>query len=150
MGRRLSVGLDEFTTRVNDPTGRLVARALAQASRRQSRQLPELLSELARRARDRANLQLRITPGHVKIRTNARIIVGFTLAMAAGMVVFNRAFLTPYDTFLGQVVLAGVGGIFAAGFLALTRLARAGTDPRAEKAIPQPSPVSGTPIGGGS
>jgi tight adherence protein B len=125
-GRRLSVALEEFTARIDDPTGRLVARALAQASRRQSRQLPELLSELARRARERANLQLRIAPGHAKIRTNARIIVAFTLAMAAGMVVFNREFLRPYDSPLGQLVLLAVGIIFAAGFVALTGLARTG------------------------
>jgi Flp pilus assembly protein TadB len=90
-----------------------------------------LLSELARRARERANLQLRIAPGHAKIRTNARIIVGFTLAMAAGMVVFNRPFLRPYDSPLGQLVLLAVGIIFAAGFVALSRLARSGTDPHA-------------------
>jgi len=125
-GRRLSLALDEFTARIEDPTGRLVSRALAQASRRQSRQLPELLSELARRARERANLQLRIAPGHARIRTNARIIVVFTLTMAAGMVVFNRAFLRPYDTPLGQAVLLVVGLIFAAGFAALSRMARAG------------------------
>jgi tight adherence protein B len=129
LGRRLSVALDEFTARVDDPTGRLVARALAQASRRQSRQLPELLSELARRARDRANLQLRIAPGHAKIRTNARIIVGFTLAMAAGMVVFNRQFLRPYDSSLGQLVLLAVGIIFSGGFVGLSRLARSGLEP---------------------
>jgi Flp pilus assembly protein TadB len=122
--------LEEFTARINDPTGRLVARALAQASQRQSRQLPELLSELARRARERANLQLRIAPGHAKIRTNARIIVAFTLAMAAGMVVFNREFLRPYDSPLGQLVLLAVGIIFAAGFVGLSRLARTGENPR--------------------
>jgi Flp pilus assembly protein TadB len=127
LGRRLSLALEDFTARIDDPTGRLVARALTQASRRQSRQLPELLSELARRARERANLQLRIAPGHAKIRTNAKIVVAFTLAMAAGMVVFNRPFLRPYDTPLGQLVLLAVGVIFAAGFVGLSRLARAGT-----------------------
>jgi Flp pilus assembly protein TadB len=127
LGRRLSLALEDFTARIDDPTGRLVARALTQASRRQSRQLPELLSELARRARERANLQLRIAPGHAKIRTNAKIVVAFTLAMAAGMVVFNRPFLRPYDTPLGQLVLLAVGIIFAAGFVGLSRLARAGS-----------------------
>lgn len=141
LGRRLNVALEEFAARIDDPTGRLVARALSQASRRQSRQLPELLSELARRARDRANLQLRIAPGHAKIRTNARIIVGFTLAMAAGMVVFNRPFLRPYDTPLGQLVLLAVGVIFATGFVALSRLARAGTEPPRSAAPGRTTPV---------
>jgi Flp pilus assembly protein TadB len=136
LGRRLTLALEEFGAQIDDPTGRLVARALLQASRRQSRQLPELLSELARRARERANLQLRIAPGHAKIRTNARIIVGFTLTMAAGMVVFNRNFLRPYDTALGQLVLLAVGVIFAAGFVGLSRLARTG----------MPAPAHRSPI----
>ena len=140
LGRRLPAALEEFTTRVDDPTGRLVARALSQASRRQSRQLPELLSELARRARERANLHLRIAPGHAKIRTNARIIVGFTLAMAGGMVVFNRPFLRPYDSPLGQLALLAVGVIFATGFVALSRLARSGTASYASVPGP-PTPV---------
>lgn len=143
LGRRLSVALEEFTARIDDPTGQLVARALAQASRRQSRQLPELLSELGRRARDRANLQLRIAPGHARIRTNARIIVAFTLAMAAGMVVFNREFLRPYDTPLGQLVLLAVGVIFSGGFVGLSRLARSGLDPA-------PTTVAPPPASGGS
>jgi tight adherence protein B len=128
-GRRLSAALEEFTAAIDDPTGRLIGRALTQAARRQSRQLPELLSELARRARERANLQLRIAPGHARIRTNARVITAFTLAMAAGMVVFDRDFLRPYDAPLGQAVLLAIGIIFATGFAGLSRLARTGLRP---------------------
>jgi tight adherence protein B len=128
-GRRLSAALEEFTAAIDDPTGRLIGRALTQAARRQSRQLPELLSELARRARERANLQLRIAPGHARIRTNARVITAFTLAMAAGMVVFDRDFLRPYDAPLGQAVLLAIGIIFAIGFAGLSRLARTGLRP---------------------
>ena len=129
LGTRLPVALAELRDRLDDPTGQLVARALLQASQRQSRQLAQLLSELAARARARANLRLRVAPGHARVRTNARIIVVFTLAMAAGLVVFNRPFLQPYNTVLGQLVLLLVGGVFAAAFLGITRLARTGLDP---------------------
>jgi tight adherence protein B len=128
LGTRLPVALAELRGRIDDPTGRLVVRALLQASQRQSRQLAELLSEMARRAREQANLRLRIAPGHAKIRTNARIIVAFTVAMAVGLVVFNRKFLAPYDDLAGQLVLIVVGVIFAAGFLGIARLARVGLD----------------------
>jgi len=130
LGTRLPVALTELRERIDDPTGRLVIRALLQASQRQSRQLSELLSEMARRARERANLRLRIAPGHAKIRTNARIIVAFTLSMAAGLVVFNRQFLAPYDDLTGQLVLIVVGLVFGAGFLGIARLARIGLDTR--------------------
>jgi tight adherence protein B len=128
LSTRLPVALAELRDRIDDPTGRLVVRALWQASKRQSRQLAELLSELARRARERANLRLRIAPGHAKIRTNARIIVAFTLAMAGGLVLFNRKFLAPYDDLTGQLVLIVVGMVFGVGFLGIARLARVGLD----------------------
>jgi Flp pilus assembly protein TadB len=128
LGTRLPVALAELRDRLDDPTGQLVARALLQASQRQSRQLAQLLSELAARARARANLRLRVAPGHARVRTNARIIVVFTLAMAAGLVIFNRPFLQPYNTLLGQLVLLLVGGVFAAAFVGITRLARTGLD----------------------
>jgi tight adherence protein B len=126
LGQRLPVALTELRERIDDPTGRLVVRALLQASQRQSRQLSELLSELASRARARANLRLKIAPGHAKIRTNARIITGFTLAMAAGLIVLNPTFLRPYDSLAGQLALLVVGAVFAAGFLGIARLAKVG------------------------
>jgi Flp pilus assembly protein TadB len=130
LGTRLPAALTVLRDRLEDPTGQLVARALSQASQHQSRQLAQLLSELATRARARANLRLRVGSGHARVRTNARIIIGFTLAMAAGLVVFNRPFLDPYNTALGQLVLLLVGAVFAAGITGITRLARTGLDPR--------------------
>jgi Flp pilus assembly protein TadB len=126
LGTRLPVALAELRERIDDPTGQLVVRALLQAAQRQSRQLSALLSELAGRARARANLRLRVAPGHARIRTNARIIVAFTLAMALGLVLLNRPFLAPYQTVTGQLVLVVVGLVFAAGFAGISRLARVG------------------------
>lgn len=126
LGQRLPTALGVLQDRMDDPTGRLVVRALMQASQRQSRQLSELLTELASRARARANVRMRIAPGHARIRTNARIITGFTLAMAAGLILINPAFLEPYNSFAGQIVLLFVGAVFAAGFAGITRLAKVG------------------------
>ena len=128
LGHRLPVALNALRDRLDDRTGRLVVRALLQASQRQSRDLAKLLTELASRARARANLRLKIAPGHAKIRTNARIITGFTLVMAAGLIVLNPGFLRPYDSLAGQLVLVVVGAVFAAGFLGIARLAKVGLD----------------------
>jgi len=128
LGHRLPVALNALRDRLDDRTGRLVVRALLQASQRQSRDLAKLLTELASRARARANLRLKIAPGHAKIRTNARIITGFTLAMAAGLIILNPGFLRPYDSLAGQLVLVVVGAVFAAGFLGIARLAKVGLD----------------------
>jgi tight adherence protein B len=127
LGHRLPVALAELRSRLDDRTGRLVVRALIQASTRQSRQLADLLTELASRARARATLRLKIAPGHAKIRTNARVITAFTIVMAVGLIVFNPSFLAPYRSLAGQLTLLVVGAIFAVGFLGIARLARIGT-----------------------
>ncbi|MFI1996820.1 type II secretion system F family protein [Actinoplanes sp. NPDC020271] len=127
LGHRLPVALAELRARLDDRTGRLVVRALVQASTRQSRQLADLLTELASRARARATLRLKIAPGHAKIRTNARVITAFTIVMAVGLIVFNPSFLAPYRSIAGQLTLLVVGAIFAVGFLGIARLARIGT-----------------------
>ncbi|GAA0447890.1 hypothetical protein Aca07nite_73470 [Actinoplanes capillaceus] len=126
LGHRLPIALTDLRARLHDRTGRLVVRALIQASSRQSRQLADLLTELASRARARATLRLKIAPGHAKIRTNARVITGFTILMAGGLIVFNPVFLAPYRSFGGQLTLLLVGAVFAVGFLGIARLARVG------------------------
>ncbi|MEV4702171.1 type II secretion system F family protein [Actinoplanes sp. NPDC049316] len=126
LGHRLPIALAELRTRLNDRTGRLVVRALIQASTRQSRQLADLLTELATRARARATLRLKIAPGHAKIRTNARVITAFTIVMAVGLILFNPTYLAPYRSLAGQLTLVLVGAIFAVGFLGIARLARIG------------------------
>jgi hypothetical protein len=50
--------------------------------------------------------------------------VGTTLSFAGGLIVLNPAFLSPYDTATGQLVLLLVGGLFTAGFAWLHRMSR--------------------------
>jgi tight adherence protein B len=47
-----------------------------------------------------------------------------TLGVIAVLLVFDRPFLAPYGTGLGQLALLGVGAIFAGGFAGLARLGR--------------------------
>jgi len=44
--------------------------------------------------------------------------------MAAGLILLNRAYLAPYDTPAGQLVLFIVCGIFTAGFFLLRSLSQ--------------------------
>ena len=119
---RLASALEAFADEVADPTCDLVVTALVLASRRQARRLGELLGALAHAARDEATMRLRVEAGRARVRTSARVVVAVTLAMAAGLVVANRGYLAPYDAALGQLVLAAVGGLFAAAFWWLARI----------------------------
>jgi len=121
---RLVPALHDFADELADPTADLVVAALVLASQRQARRLGELLGALARAARDDATMRLRVEAGRARTRTSVRVVVGVTLAMAAGLVAFNRGYLAPYDSAFGQLVLAGVGALFATAFWWLARMAR--------------------------
>ena len=123
-GTRLAPALHAFADELDDPTADLVVAALVLSSQRQARRVGELLGALARAARDDATMRLRVEAGRARTRTSVRVVVGVTLAMAAGLVVLNRGYLASYDSAFGQLILAGVGGVFAAAFWWLARMAR--------------------------
>jgi hypothetical protein len=129
-GVRLVPALHAFADDLADPTADLVVAALVLASQRQARRVGELLGALARAARDDATMRLRVEAGRARTRTSVRVVVSVTVAMAAGLVVLNRGYLAPYDTAFGQLVLAGVGGLFGAAFWWLARMARVETPQR--------------------
>ncbi|MGH9014014.1 MAG: type II secretion system F family protein [Acidimicrobiia bacterium] len=130
LARRLEVdqlvpSLRELADDLRDPTGDLVVSALMLAAERQARDLGGLLGSLAASARQRAAMQLRVEAGRARTRSAVQIITVFTLAFAAGMVLLNRGYLKPYDSPLGQVVLALVGGCFGASIALMERMTRA-------------------------
>lgn len=130
LARRLEVdqlvpSLRELAERLRDPTGDLVVSALMLAAERQARDLGGLLGSLAASARQRAAMHLRVEAGRARTRSAVQIITAFTLAFAAGMIVFNRGYLEPYDSALGQAVLALVGGCFAGSLALMERMTRA-------------------------
>ncbi len=123
-GYRLPAALRAFADDLADATGDLVVTALVMAAERHGRNLTELLTDLATAAREQAALRLRVATGRARVRTTVRVVVGFTLAMAAGLVVFDRAYLHPYDSALGQAMLVVVGAVFATAFVWLQKMAR--------------------------
>lgn len=123
-GARLPDALRAFSANLADPVGETVIAALLLASREGAGRLAEPLSLLAVAAREEVAAQRRVEKSRAKATTDARLIIMVTLAMAAGLVVFNRGYLHPYDSATGQAVLAIVGGLFAIGFRWLHKLAQ--------------------------
>ncbi len=129
-GVRLPHALRDFAVNLADPVGDTVAASLLLASTQGAGRLAEPLSLLASAAREEVAAQRRVEKGRAKAATDARMIIGTTLAMAVGLVVFNRGYLRPYDSLAGQVVLAVVGALFAVGFRWLHTLAQQRELPR--------------------
>lgn len=123
-GERLAPSLRRLADQLADPTADLVISALVLASEKQARQLAELLGELAAETREQVSMRLRVEAGRARTRTSVRLIVGVTLAFAAGLVVLNRGYLAAFDSAVGQLVLAVVGGLFTVAFWWLRRMAQ--------------------------
>lgn len=129
-GARLDLALRGFAADLADPVGDTIVAALVLASTDGAARLAEPLTLLAAAAREEVAAQRRVERGRAKATTDAQLIIATTIVMAVGLVVFNRGFLRPYDTVAGQVILAGVGGLFAIGFRWLHQLARQERAPR--------------------
>ncbi|MFE6385278.1 type II secretion system F family protein [Nocardiopsis dassonvillei] len=132
--------LREFAVRVQVPTADLVVAALSSAASRHAADLGALLSSLAQAAREQAAMLVRIAATRARVRTSARIIAATTLALAVGLALVNADYLAPYDTGTGQLVLAGIGALWAVGLVWLARLTRTSLGPRVlarEKAEPE-------------
>jgi tight adherence protein B len=122
-GDRLAPSLRHLARQLADPTADLVISSLVLAAEKQARQLAELLGELAAETREQVSMRLRVEAGRARTRTSVRLIIGVTLAFAAGLVVLNRSYLAAFDSAAGQLVLALVGGLFAVAFWWLRRMA---------------------------
>lgn len=122
-GQRLAPALRALARELDDPAADLVLAVLVLAAEHQARQLGGLLGSLAATARGQAAMRMRVETGRARIRTSVRVVVATTLAFAAGVVVFNRAYLDVYNSATGQIVLLGIGILFAAGFAWLARIA---------------------------
>ncbi|RAS58986.1 Flp pilus assembly protein TadB [Lentzea atacamensis] len=123
-GERLAVALRRLGDELRDPTADLVIAALVLCSQHQARHLAELLGELGAEAREQASMRMRIEAGRRQTRTSVRVIVITTIAFAGGLIALNRAYLDPFDSVQGQLVLTVVGSLFGIAFTWLARIAR--------------------------
>lgn len=123
-GDRLVLCLQRLASDLADPTADLVIAALILSSEHQARQLAGLLSQLAATAREQVAMRQRVEVSRARARTTVRAVVIVTFVFAGGLILLNPGFLAPYHSPGGQLVLAGIAGIFAVSIGWLRRLAR--------------------------
>jgi hypothetical protein len=126
-----------FADEIAHPLADTVVAALVLAAERQGR-LADVLTEVARSARQTATMRLRIEAIRARTYVTARLIVFITVGMGAGLVVLRREYLAPFDTFAGQLVVALIGGVFLSAGVMLARLARPTEPPRLLARADQP------------
>ncbi|HEX9888552.1 MAG TPA: type II secretion system F family protein [Nitriliruptorales bacterium] len=129
-GDRLAKSLRDLADELANPAADLVVAALVTAAQREARGLTSLLDALARSTRAQAEMRLRVDASRARLRTAVRVVVGTLGLFAAGLIAFNPAYLEPYGTVEGQLVLLLVAAIFVAGFGLMQRMARIRTPAR--------------------
>ena len=110
---------------MDDPSADLVIAALILNVRRRGDRLAEVLTGLARAARDELDLRRRVSAGRAELRRGVQIVVAVTVTFALFLAVFGGDYIAPYDSPAGQVALLVVIGIFVAGFAWMRRLSGA-------------------------
>ena len=115
---------------LDDAAADLVIAALILNAKLRGPGLRDVLSALAASAREEVEVRQRVIAGRAGTRRSVQIIVAVVAVFMVGMALFNRSFVAPYGTFLGEVVLAVVVGLFAIGFFWLRRLAKVETPAR--------------------
>ncbi|MGC7093959.1 type II secretion system F family protein [Amycolatopsis lurida] len=112
--RGLESALRAFAEDVGDEAADEVAMALILRARAGGRGLVGILDAKATALEREVVARRDIEADRAKPRTDVRAILGITTVLLAGLMFFAHEFLTPFDDALGQLVMAGIGGLLAA------------------------------------
>jgi len=144
----LAVALQRLADDLDDPSADLVVAALILNARLRGPGLRQVLTSLSEAARAELDMRQRVAAGRSSTRRSAQIVMIFSILMIAGLTVLNPRYVAPYSSFTGQVVLAGVVLLFAAGFLWMKRLS--GVDVPARFLVAGPRPAGVETVAGGA
>ncbi|MBM3718860.1 MAG: hypothetical protein FJW53_07825 [Actinobacteria bacterium] len=126
----LEDALREFADEVDHAVCDFVVAALVTASNSSPRDVGALLGRLSESTRDESAVHLRVWVSRARSRTSVRIISGSVATFVVGLVVLAPAYLAPYASRDGVLVLLAVAGLFTSAYCALVRMARAERSPR--------------------
>ncbi len=118
------VAARRFAAAVADPAADQVAVALMLAAERRGQSLALVLDDVAAAAREESTMMDRTETARARSYTEALAVTSIVLIMFAGMLLFNRSYLSAFDTMVGQAVLGAVGVGWAFAIASLIGLAK--------------------------
>ncbi|MGH9069041.1 MAG: type II secretion system F family protein [Acidimicrobiales bacterium] len=125
---RARMGLEEalraFAAEVADPSADLVVAALILSARGQAARLGDVLGALATSVREEVAMRGRIHSSRARVRSGVRVVAGFSVGFGLLLLVVAHSYLAPFGSPTGEVVLAIVGGLYAAGLGLMVHMAR--------------------------
>ena len=131
----------KFGDDLDDPGADLILAALVLNARLRGPGLRDVLTALSQAAREEMDMRNRIEASRASTRRSVQIITGLTVLVVFGLRFGNPDYVQPYDSVAGQLTLAVVCGIFAAGFLWLRSLSKYDTARRFLDGRPGRSPA---------
>ncbi len=130
LARRLALrvpadtALRAFADELDDLVGDMAAASLILATESRGRGLREVLLGLARTIGMDVSAQREVEAERSRHRTTARWVIGALLGYT-GFALLNQEYVAPFGSFFGQLVLAGVAGLYAVTFWWIHRLGSA-------------------------
>ncbi|MEV0639661.1 type II secretion system F family protein [Streptomyces sp. NPDC050619] len=122
--------LQQLADEIDDASADIIVAALILNARLRGPGLRQVLGALAKSAREEVDMRQRVMAQRASTRRSVQIVVAVSVAFVLGLSIFNRDFVAPYGTAVGQVVLAIVCGLFALGFWWLRKLSTIETPER--------------------
>ncbi|MFD7435858.1 type II secretion system F family protein [Streptomyces sp. NPDC059861] len=122
--------LQMLADEIDDASADIIVAALILNARLRGPGLRQVLGALAKSAREEVDMRQRVMAQRASTRRSVQIVVGVSSAFVLGLSIFNREFVEPYGTPVGQLVLACVCGLFALGFWWLRKLSTIETPER--------------------
>ncbi|MFI9846683.1 type II secretion system F family protein [Nonomuraea sp. NPDC051941] len=113
-----------FADELDDPIGDRIAAALILVARRRGRGASSVLQQLAELVAKDVSDRREVEAARAEHRTTVRWIIAI-LALFSALAIFQKSYVAPYGTPLGQVVLAVVMLFYAATLAWLHRLGTA-------------------------
>ncbi|MEE4545441.1 type II secretion system F family protein [Streptomyces sp. V4-01] len=126
----LPEALQHLADEINDASADIIIAALILNARLRGPGLREVLGALAKSAREEVDMRQRVMAQRASTRRSVQIVVLVSVVVILALAIFNRSFVKPYGTLLGQLMLTVVCLLFGAGFWWLRNLSKVETPDR--------------------
>ncbi|MEU6769002.1 type II secretion system F family protein [Streptomyces sp. NPDC046853] len=126
----LPEALQVLADEIDDASADIIVAALILNAKLRGPGLRQVLGALAKSAREEVDMRQRVMAQRASTRRSVQIVVAVSISFVLGLSIFNRDFVSPYGTAVGQLVLACVCGLFALGFWWLRKLSTVETPDR--------------------
>jgi Flp pilus assembly protein TadB len=115
--------LSRFADDLDDPSADMIIAALVINARLRGPGLRDLLSALAMSVREELHMRTKVNAERRATRRSIQIVVAVSVGLALLLAIFNRGYVHPYSSVLGQLILIVVALLYGAAFVWLRKLA---------------------------